>query len=118
MDGSDPGTGDALGWLSARECGTPAETLARIRAMCERLPDLYAALMAVQSTHLALPRDIMAAAIKQFRRDTDNLTRDDVAGLLAAGWNGGRQGFDAVLRTRRDGAGRPKGALPAWLNRD
>ena len=32
--------------------------------------------------------------------------RDDVVGLLTAIWNGGRSGFDAVLRTR---ANSPRG---------
>ena len=55
----------------------------------------------------------LAAAVKQFRRDTDSLTQADVTGLFTALLNGGRQGFDTVLRTRRSGDRKP--TPPSWV---
>jgi len=110
---------DPLAWLAPGQRGGAAESLARIRSICAHVPDLYTAKLAVLATHAELPRKVLATAIKQFRPDTEALSAEDVAGLLTASWNGGRQGFDAVLRTRRDGSGnRSKPALPAWASRD
>lgn len=118
-DGASPGSCcHELTWLTPAHQGTPAQALTRIRSICERVPDLYGAMMAVQFTHAQLPRDLMARAIRQFRPDAASLGPQDIAGLLAAGWNGGRQGFDAVLRTRKDAAGKPRGGLPSWVSRD
>jgi hypothetical protein len=96
---------DTLAWLQPGHRCTPAEALRRIQALCAAWPDLHAAMLVVLATHQELPRDMLAAAIKQFRPDLDPYTREDVVGLLTAIWNGGRSGFDAVLRTR---AGAPK----------
>jgi len=68
----------------------------------------------VLATHQELPRDMLAAAVKQFRTDLEAYTRDDVAGLLTAIWNGGRSGYDAVLRTRAHSPKRGAGAL-SWV---
>ena len=38
--------------------------------------------------------------ILKFRPDLEAYTREDVTSLLTAVWNGGKSGFDAVLRTR------------------
>lgn len=91
---------DGLGWLLPGHRPAPAEALRRIQALCSAWPDLHAAMFAVLATHQELPRDMLAAAIKQFRPDLDPYTREDVVGLLTALWNGGKSGFDAVLRTR------------------
>ncbi|WP_422017756.1 hypothetical protein [Roseateles sp.] len=96
---------DELGWLLPGQRVAPAEALRRIQALCSARPDLFAAMFLVLATHQDLPKDMLAAAIKQFRTDLDAYTRDDVSSLLTAIWNGGRSGFDAVLRTR---AGAPK----------
>ncbi len=81
----------------------PAEALARIRAICELIPELYGAMFAVAATHQSVPKEILAAAIRQFRRDTDGLSQDDVLGLMTSILNGSRSGFDAVLRSRKKG---------------
>jgi len=96
-DAADDG---GLGWLLPGHRPAPAEALRRIQALCAAWPDLHAAMFAVLATHQELPRDMLAAAIKQFRPDLDPYTREDVVGLLTALWNGGKSGFDAVLRTR------------------
>ncbi|WP_395701926.1 hypothetical protein [Aquabacterium sp.] len=90
-----------LGWLRPGEHGSPAEVVARIGSICQGIPNLFCAMLAVLGTHQGLPKGIVAAAIKQFRRDLDDLTREDTESLLIAIWNGGQQGFDAVLRSRR-----------------
>ena len=99
---------DALGphplaWMAPGYRSEPAEALARIRAMCELIPELYGAMFAVSATHQSLPKEILAAAVRQFRRDTDGLTQDDVVGLMTSILNGSRSGFDAVLRSRKKG---------------
>jgi hypothetical protein len=100
---------EPLAWLRPGYRCAPADALARIQALCGAWPDLHAALLLVLATHQELPRDMLAAAVKQFRPDLDPYTREDVIGLLTSIWNGGRSGFDAVLRTRanspRKGAG-------------
>ncbi|KQW51522.1 MULTISPECIES: hypothetical protein [unclassified Roseateles] len=91
---------DELTWLQPGQRATPPEALRRIQALCAGRPDLFAAMFLVLATHQELPRDMLAAAIKQFRADLDAYSRDDVVSLLTAIWNGGKSGFDAVLRTR------------------
>lgn len=103
----------ALAWLLPQHRAAPADALARIRFLCEHSSDLFGAMVVVAATHPALPREILAAAIKQFRRDADALSQEDVAGLLNALRTGARQAFDTVLRTRRN-ADRKAVAMP-WV---
>ena len=67
-------------------------------------------MQAVVVTHPAVSREMLAMAIKQFRRDADALR------LLASVINGANQAFDAVLRSRRSadrkGADRTAASLP------
>lgn len=93
-------------WLDPLQRSSPAESLARIKALCEFYPELCSAMLAIVGTHQMVPGEMLAAAVKQFRRDLDPYTPADVAGLIAALINGGRQGFDAVLRTRKASANR------------
>jgi hypothetical protein len=113
----DPNEAEMLGWISPLHRAAPAEALARIRSICAQMPDLYAATVTVLATHQGVPREMLAAALKQARRDADALSRDDVVSLLNASWNGGREGFNAVLRTRRGEGNRPRG-LPSWIKPD
>lgn len=101
-------------WLVPGHRATPAEALRRIHGLCAAWPDLYAAMFVVLATHQELPREVLAAAIKQFRPDLDAYTREDVVGLLTAVWNGGKSGFDAVLRTRAGAPKRGAGGL-SWV---
>lgn len=105
---------DALDWLLPGHRAAPHDALRRIQALCVAWPDLYTAMFVVLATHQDLPRDMLAAAIKQFRADLEAYTRDDVVGLLTAVWNGGRSGFDAVLRTR-SGAPKRGAAGLSWV---
>ena len=59
--------GDALAWLHPSQHGTPAACLQRIRWICEQMPDLYSAAVTVVATHQGVPRDQLAAALRQFR---------------------------------------------------
>lgn len=71
-------------------------------------------MLAVLATHQELPRDMLAAAIKQFRPDLATYTAEDVVSLLTAIWNGGKSGFDAVLRTRANSPKKGAGAF-SWV---
>jgi hypothetical protein len=102
-----------LEWLHPAHRAAPADALMRIRWLCAQHPDLFGAMFVVLATHQGVPRDILAAAVRQFRRDTDSLTQADVSGLFTALLTGGRQGFDTVLRTRRSGDRKP--AAPSWV---
>ncbi|MCA6218002.1 hypothetical protein KGA65_15820 [Ideonella sp. B7] len=109
--------GTDLGWMTPDRAPQPAEALDRIRQLCELGgDDLYRTMLMVLASHQAVPREILAAAVKQFRRDTDSLTREDVTGLFNALWTGGHQGFHSVLRTRKGGERKP--ANLGWLKTD
>ena len=113
-DAQDEGPDHELDWLQPGHRFAPAEALRRIQALCAAWPDLHAAMLIVQATHQELPRDMLAAAIKQFRPDLDPYTREDVVSLLTAIWNGGKSGFDAVLRTRANSPKKGAGAF-SWV---
>lgn len=104
---------DELAWLLPGTPQGPAEVLPRVNAICAGVPDLFGAMFLLLATHQGLPRERLAAATKQFRSDLDDLSRDDVAALYTALLNGGRQGFDAVLRSRRKGE--RKGGGLSWV---
>lgn len=112
-DVPDEADHDPLDWLLPAYRAAPAEALKRIQALCAGWPDLHAAMLVVLATHQNLPRDVLAAALKQFRSDLDPYTREDVVGLLTAVWNGGKSGFDAVLRTRANSP--KKGGSLSWV---
>lgn len=104
-----------LDWLAPDRPPRPAEALERIRLLCELAgSDLHRAMLLVLATHQELPRDMLAAAVKQFRPDLDPYSRDDVVGLLTAIWNGGKSGFDAVLRTRANSPKKVSGGF-SWV---
>ncbi len=100
-----------LSWIGPGERCTPAQALRRIKALCGRFPDLFNAMQAVAVTHPAVSREMLAMAIKQFRRDADALSQEDVVGLLTSVVNGANQAFEAVLRTRK-GAERKAASIP------
>ncbi|MFG6456622.1 hypothetical protein [Roseateles sp. BYS96W] len=102
-----------LVWVLPGHRAPPAEALRRIQAVCAGWPDLHAAMLVALATHQELPREMLAAAIKQFRPDLEVYSREDVVSLLTAIWNGGKSGFDAVLRTRANSPKR-SGSL-SWL---
>ena len=104
---------DPLDWLLPAHRAAPADALRRIQALCGAWPDLHAAMFIVLATHQGLPRDVLAAALKQFRPDLEPYSREDVVSLLTAVWNGGKSGFDAVLRTRANSP--KKGGGLSWV---
>jgi hypothetical protein len=90
-------------WTLPGSRPTPAQARARTGVVCAGTPELFNGVFVVAATHRQVSREILAMAVKQFRPDVADLERDDVAALITAIWNGGRQGFDAVLRSRRRG---------------
>jgi len=107
--------GSDAAWTLPGKPSTPAQSLARIGVICTGTPDLFSAMFAVLGTHQTVSREMLALAIKQFRPDTADLGRDDVAALLTSIWNGGRPGFEAVLRSRRRGERKGGAPLP-WAS--
>lgn len=98
-------------WIAPAARPTPAQALRRIKAICGRFPDLYSAMLVVVATHPAVSRDMLAMAVKQFRKDTEALSPEDVKSLLVSIVNGGNQAFDAILRTRKN-ADRKSASIP------
>lgn len=103
-------------WLSPDGPVAPKDALPRIRTICTIFPDLFGAVFAVLATHQGVPRQALAAAVKTFRSDTSALSEADVAGLFAGLWNSGREGFESILRTRKNG--KCKASAPAWVKTD
>jgi hypothetical protein len=103
----------SVAWMLPGQRTAPAEAMQRIQQLCAGQPDLFGAMFMVLAGHQEVPREVLAAAIKQCRPDLDAYTREDVMGLLVAIWNGGKSGFDAVLRTRAN-APKKSGGL-SWV---
>lgn len=106
-----PAPEQALAWLLPGQHGTAAASLQRIRWICEQVADLHGAVLAVAATHQGVPRDQLAAALRQFRPELQMHSAHDVKGMLNGLLNGGRDGFEAVLRTRKT-SDRRTGSLP------
>ncbi|MEJ6006324.1 hypothetical protein WG899_12240 [Paucibacter sp. AS339] len=102
---------EELAWIGPAARSSPAQSLRRIKALCGRYPDLFSAVQAVAVTHPGVSREMLAMAVKQFRRDAEAFSQEDLVGLLTCVTNGANQAFDAVLRTRK-GADRKASALP------
>jgi hypothetical protein len=111
-----PATPAEVAWMLPGVSSTASDAAARIHAICTAHPDLFTAMLTVVATHPTLSRDKLAVAIQQFRPDCAGLSLADLQGLIVALHNSGRQGFDAVLRTRK-GAKRPA-ASTSWLPSD
>ncbi|MBT9500668.1 MAG: hypothetical protein IV092_05450 [Burkholderiaceae bacterium] len=103
---------DDVGWIAPTARNTPVQSLQRIRALSAMFPDLFSAMFVISATHVPVPRERLALAIKQFRRDADTLSQDDLTGLLVSIVNGANQAFEAVLRTRKGGERKASAALP------
>ena len=103
-------------WLAPSHRVSAKDALKRIKSICGLCPDLFSAMALTVSTHQGVPREALAAAIKNFRADAAAYTQEDLVGLLTSIWNGGKQGFDAVLRTRKN-AERKAPAL-SWVKDD
>jgi hypothetical protein len=100
-------TAAELAWMAPGHPADPRAALQRIELICAMHPTLFGAMLAVQATHPAVPRALLAVAVKQFRRDADAYPVEDVMGLLTSIGNGAQQAFDAVVRTRRGGDRKP-----------
>lgn len=98
-------------WMAPGRPCPPKEALSRIKALCSYWPDLYEAGQAVLATHPTVARDLLAKAMRQCRADAEAYSPEDLTSMLIGGWNGGRQGFEAVMRTRKN-ADRKAAALP------
>ena len=76
------------------------------------MPELFSALLAVVATHGSVPREVLAIALKKYRPDLEASDSKEVIAMLTSISNGGRSGFDSVLRNKKRGGGGPAAALP------
>jgi hypothetical protein len=97
---------EAPHWLLPRQAGSPVNCLRRIRWICQAVPDLFEAVLLVCATHQGVPRPSLAAAIKRYHPAVAALSVEDVQGLVNGLLNGGRDGLEAVQRSRKNGARR------------
>jgi hypothetical protein len=100
-----------VAWMAPGVRSAPAQVLRRVKALCAQHDSLFPALFIIAATHPGTPREMLVKAIKQFRRDADAFSESDLTSLLVSAGNGGLQGFEAVLRTRKNAA-RKASTLP------
>jgi hypothetical protein len=101
-----------MSWMSPSHRPVPAQALSRIKSICHHFPELCSAIQAVGATHISVPREVLAMALKKFRTDLDMYDTKEVASLLTAIANGGRSGYDSVLKNRKKGGGAASTSLP------
>lgn len=97
---------EAPQWLLPRQAGSPVDCLRRIRWICQQVPDLFEAVLLVCATHQGVPRASLAAALQRYHPAVAGLSVEDVQGLVNGLLNGGRDGLEAVHRSRKNGARR------------
>ncbi len=109
-----------VAWTSPADKSSPAQAMSRIKALCTQLPDLFQLMFVLASPQQSVPRERLALAVKQFRRDTDAPGKKDLMGLLTSASTGSYQAFEAVLRTRKGGGDRKanSSSLPWGKNDD
>lgn len=100
-----------LDWLRPDAGADPVACLKRIRWMCDQVPDLASLVLLVGATHQGVPRARLAAALHHCRAELATMPEADVLSLVNGLLNGARDGFDAVLRSRK-GANRRATAMP------
>ena len=101
-----------MAWMAPTHRAVPSVALGRIKSICQHIPELFGAMQAVGATHSAVPREALAMALKKFRADLDPYECKEVVTMLAGIANGGRSGFDSVIRNRKKGGAAPASALP------
>jgi hypothetical protein len=97
---------EAPHWLLPRHADSPVDCLRRIRWICQQVPDLFEAVLLVCATHQGVPRAALATALQRYHPAVAALSVDDVQGLVNGLLNGGRDGLEAVHRSRKNGARR------------
>jgi hypothetical protein len=116
LEGSFTADTSPLDWLAPGQPVAPREALQRIERICALHPTLFGAVLCASVTHPGVPHAHIARALLQFRPDTEGLTAQDMMGLLTACHTGAREGFEAVLRSRRKGDRRSN--VSAWIKPD
>lgn len=107
-----------MSWMSPSHRPVPAQALSRIKSICHHFPELCSAIQAVGATHISVPREVLAMALKKFRKDLDPYDTKEVVSLLAAIANGGRSGYDSVLKNRKKGGATANTAMPWGMGDD
>jgi hypothetical protein len=107
-----------MSWMSPSHRPVPAQALSRIKSICHHFPELCSAIQAVGATHISVPREVLAMALKKFRKDLDPYDTKEVVSLLTAIANGGRSGYDSVLKNRKKGGATANTAMPWGMGDD
>jgi hypothetical protein len=107
-----------MSWMSPSHRPVPAQALSRIKSICHHFPELCSAIQAVGATHISVPREVLAMALKKFRKDLDPYDTKEVVSLLTAIANGGRSGYDSVLKNRKKGGVTANTAMPWGMGDD
>lgn len=90
-----------LAWMAPQAAGSPREALRRIQAICRYRTGLFEAVVTVAATHPGVAPEVLAQALKAYRADLAAYPPEDVVSLVKSSLAGGRDGFEAVLRTRK-----------------
>jgi hypothetical protein len=107
-----------MSWMSPSHRPVPAQALSRIKSICHHFPELCSAIQAVGATHISVPREVLAMALKKFRKDLYPYDTKEVVSLLTAIANGGRSGYDSVLKNRKKGGATANTAMPWGMGDD
>ena len=100
-----------VAWMAPGVRSAPSRILRRVKALCSQHEQLFTVLFVIAATHTSTPREMLVKAIRQYRRDAETLSESDLTALLVSAGNGGLQGFEAVLRARKNAA-RKASTLP------
>ena len=73
-----------MAWMAPDSVATPREVLQRIEFLCATRGSLFEAALVVLATHPAVPRPLLAQALRQFHPEAAPFSEGDVAGMLAA----------------------------------
>lgn len=103
-----------MSWMAPNCRSVPAVALGRIKSICQHIPDIFGVMQAVAATHSAVPREVQAMALKKFRPDLDPFESKEVVAMLTSIVNGGRSGYDSVIRNRKKGGGGASSAALPW----
>lgn len=103
-----------MSWMAPTHRAVPSVALERIKSICQHIPDIFGAMQAVVATHASVPREVQAAALKKFRPDLDQFESKEVVSMLTSIANGGRSGYDSVIRNRKKGGGGAAAAALPW----
>ncbi|NDY89577.1 hypothetical protein [Ideonella livida] len=106
-----------LVWMAPGQAPNPREVMRRLQAICRHRSGLFDAVVTAAVTHPGVPPERLAQALLACRPDLAPYPLEDVTSLVKASLNGGRDGFEAVLRTRKSSDRKVAGGF-SWVKPD